>query len=255
MLAMPDVRPLIFIHVPKTAGTTINGILQQNVPRDARFKINPHAIQESKAQLAALDEDARARIRLLYGHMGFGWHTLLPTTADYATLLREPVARVVSHYSYVRYRADHDHYLRAVVEREQMSLADYVRSGVCDEVNNGQVRLLSGLEDIVQQPYGASAILYGSNDAELLAKARHNLRDRFVLVGLQERFAETLQLMEYRLGMADLRHRSRNVGDRDYEKVIPTDEDIAVIREYNQLDSQLYQDASWSRHHSLNRIQ
>ncbi len=232
---------LIFIHIPKTAGSTINGLLKRNFPSESRFYVDPSNVKDSKNRLAMLSNQERSAIRLLHGHMAFGWHVLLPASScRYFTLVRDPVERVVSHYSYVRYRSDYTHYLREIVDKKNMSLTEYVESGVCDELNNGQVRLLAGVEEIVQEPFGASHIPYGSNDSGLLYQALDNVDRYFDMVGIQEHFEKTLLLMEYRLGLEDIRYVSRNMGHRDYKRVQATPAERAVIESYNKLDLELY---------------
>jgi len=232
---------LIYLHVPKCGGTTIHGILRDNFPADCRYYVDPHDVAGSRREFAAKPEKERRRIQLLHGHLSYGWHEHVPGTAVYFTFIRHPVERVVSHYNYVRFRTDHDHYLRDVVEREGMSIADYVTSGVCDEMNNGQVRLLAGVEDIVQEPYGDSALPYGTNDPELLNRALRNIDDHFVFVGLQERFDQSLLLMRSHLQLDSVTYQRKNTGTAHYRKRRPTDEDVEAIREFNQLDFQLYQ--------------
>lgn len=233
-------KTLIYLHVPKCGGTTLHAILRKSFAEPRRFYVNGSDIASSREELAALSPERRSRIDLLHGHLSYGWHEILPREAVYFTLIREPVARVVSHYNYVRFRSDRDHYLREAVEREDMSIAEYVQSGVCDEVNNGQVRLLAGVEDIVQAPYGVSKLPYGTNDPALLERALHNVEKHFAVVGLQERFDESLLLLKARLGLRDITYRARNVGRHRYKKHRPTAEEIEVIKEYNELDLALY---------------
>lgn len=232
---------VIFMHIPKCGGTTLHAILRDNFPEDRRFYINGSDIAGSRAQLASLPVTKRRKIDLLHGHMCFGWHELLPRDAIYFTMVRHPVDRCVSHYNYVRFRADHSHYLQEIVESEKMTISEYISSGVCDEMNNGQVRLLAGVEDIVQEPYGDSALRYGTNAPELLERAIQNIDEHFTLVGLQERYDQSLLLLKDRIGLQDITYRSRNVGAQRYEKVLPTAEDIRVIKRYNQLDLALYE--------------
>lgn len=232
---------VIFLHIPKCAGRTLAGILERAVPPERRWEVDPDAIAASRAALAGLSERERAGIDLLYGHLCYGWHELLPRRAVYITIVRDPVARVVSHYDYVRSRPGSPHYLRDAVVGQGMSLRDYVESGVCDEVNNGQVRLLAGVEDIVQEPYGASVVPYGTNDPALLEQALGSIDEHFAVVGLRERFEATLLLLRTRLGIRAGAWRSRNVGRSRYPRTRPTAADVAAVERYNRLDMELYQ--------------
>jgi len=250
---------LIFLHIPKTAGTTINNILENNYPINSRFYINPSNTKESRSILAEMPEESKSNIRLLYGHMGFGWHNLLPTKCNYITFLRDPVERVVSHYNYVKFRLDHKHYLREIVERENMGISEYVSSGVCDELNNGQVRLLTGIEDSLQVPYGESKFEYGFNNREYLDMALNNLSEHFAFVGIQSEFDKSLVLLRHKHQLIkNIKYKARNVGAKRYAKVNPTEADLALIRKYNILDLELYNlirtnfDSEWRSLHFRN---
>jgi hypothetical protein len=203
--------------------------------------VDPNDVAGSRRELAAKSEGERRCIQFLHGHLSYGWHEHVPGSAVYFTFIRHPVERVVSHYNYVRYRTDHDHYLRDVVEREDMTIAEYVASGVCDEMNNGQVRLIAGVEDIVQEPYGNSTLPYGTNDPELLDRALQNIDEHFAFVGLQERFDESLLLLKERLRFNTVMYQRKNTSYHHYQKQYPSDDAINVIRKYNRLDLALYE--------------
>lgn len=235
----PEEQTLIYLHIPKCGGMTLNSILKSNYARERRFLINPSDIAGARLQLANMPKAEREQIDLLHGHLSFGWHKFLPQRAVYITIMRHPLERVVSHYNYVRF-LDYPHYLRETVQRNKMSIAEYVSSGICDEVNNGQVRLLAGVEDIIQKPYGNSKLPYGTNNPELLEQALQNINEHFAIVGLQERFDETLLLLRAYLGVNKITYQPKNVSSHYYKKWQPSNEDIAVIRKYNQLDIALY---------------
>ncbi len=231
-------KTLIYMHIPKCGGTTLNNVLENNFDEDKRYYVNPKNISSSKRQLGGIEN--KSSIRLLHGHLCYGWHKLLPKKCMYFTVIRDPIERVVSQYNYVRFRDDHSHYLSEIVNEKKMSIKDYVRSGICDEVNNGMVRLLSGVEDIVQEPYGESSIPYGTNDKTLLERALENVDRHFAFVGLQEHFDKSLLLLRERLSLDTVTYRRQNTGRRHYDKVHPDDDDREVIREYNELDIKLY---------------
>src|SRR5690606_18742995 len=126
---------------------------------------------------------------LIKGHMPFGVHEYLPNESTYITMLRDPVERVISHYDYVLRRTTH--HLRARIIESNMDLEAYVTSGITHEMDNGQVRLLSGHDDDL--PFGACSELH-------LQQALRNLREHFSVVGLAERFDHSILLMQHALG-------------------------------------------------------
>src|SRR3954447_6940423 len=110
----PPDRTLIFLHIGKTAGTTLGRILRRHYPRNQVYSIPvpPHAREvelgdDSRCPglrqlhppremtlitFADVPEDLRRRYRLVLGHTVFGIHELLPQPSFYVTMLRNPVS-------------------------------------------------------------------------------------------------------------------------------------------------------------------
>ena len=81
-----------------------------------------------------------------------------------------------------------------------MGLKEYVEQGLSVELNNGQTRLLSGKEHGYE---------FGNTPEELLTLSIENIENHFSLVGLVERFDESLLLMKKILGYEDIRYVSQ----------------------------------------------
>jgi hypothetical protein len=230
---------LIHLHIPKCGGTTLRSLLVAAVPQAIRFEVDSRNIAGSRALLTCLPERKRGEIRLLHGHLSYGWHELLPRRVRYITVLRDPDSRVISHYNYVRSRPDH--YLYDELVGSKMSLVDYVESGLTCEVNNGQVRQISGVEDIIQEPYGESQIRHGSDHSALLEQALDNIERYFVVVGILERFDETLKALTALIGLPIVPHKVLNATqDTRLAIPLPTGDEIKRVRRYNQEDHELY---------------
>lgn len=230
---------LIFMHIPKCGGTTLTSILTEAVPEDRRFPVDGRDVAGSRHALAALADAERRRVDLLFGHLSYGWHELLaPRQARYFTIVREPVSRVVSHYNYVR--AHEKHYLHSPVMEGKMSVADYVESGVTTEVNDGQVRQISGVEDIVQAAYGRSGVGYGSDHASLLYRALGNVKSHFLLVGLLERFDESMRLLQRLTGLRIGSYRPKNATRSPTAVTALSAAEVEIVRRFNREDCELY---------------
>src|SRR6185295_12324969 len=90
-------RPLIFLHIPKAAGTTLQDfILRHYKPGGKAFRFTGH--QDQLNALAAMTEAERNEIDVFAGHVHFGIHEKLSEPATYLTMLRDPVERIISHY-------------------------------------------------------------------------------------------------------------------------------------------------------------
>lgn len=224
-----DYDNLIFLHIPKAAGSTLHPVLERHYSKRTRHTIQPGRTDDFKC----LTSDEYHRIRLLKGHMPFGMHEYLSGRSRYVTLLRHPAERVVSHYYYVKRRPVHQ--LHKLV-RDGMSLADYASTGLSGELDNGQVRLLSGHDQDIPP---------GHCTRDLLDTAKSNIEQHFAVVGLTERFDESLVLMAIELGWNwTPYYLNRNVTkDKPIAKQI---DPVAfkAIEAANPLDFELYEWAS-----------
>ena len=91
---------LCYLHIPKSGGTSIRDVFSNAVPDgsvfDCYWALSGHTIED----LLWLSTAEKRAIRVLFGHYFFGTHTILERPATYATILRDPVDRVVSQYRY-----------------------------------------------------------------------------------------------------------------------------------------------------------
>src|SRR5207249_2987233 len=161
---------------------TFRIILDSQYDRGGQYKIDGEHIPESVAVFRGLPVEQRGTIKLLTGHMPFGLHAFLPGPSEYVTFLRAPVERVLSHYSFVLRQPTH--YLYEKVACQKMPLRDYALGGVAAELDNGQTRYLAGALDL---PVGQCTRKH-------LEEAKRNLDTYCAVVGLVERFDESLLL-------------------------------------------------------------
>lgn len=215
---------IIFLHLPKTAGTTLARIIERQYEPQTILHL-----YESNfgVELTAVPATRMDLLRVVMGHFYFGVHTFVPSSSTYLTMLRDPVDRVVSHYHFVRHQPSH--YLYEAASR--MSLAEYVQFCNRQEPNNDQVRLLAGN---VNRPN------FGTCTDDMLAAAKKNLASRFSVVGLTEEFDASVLLMKRTFGWRNPFYGSENIGAvRSRKKNIPP-ETLRLIKAYNTLDFELY---------------
>ncbi|HYI45077.1 MAG TPA: sulfotransferase family 2 domain-containing protein [Actinomycetota bacterium] len=188
---------LIFLHVPRTSGTTLHAIMARQYPREAIHDAELF-LPDDVERFRSLPEEARARIRVLKGHMAFGLHGSMPGPSRYLTMVRDPIDRLVSYYYYVRRRpqaALHE-YVKGV------DLATFVRDGAArDHTDNSYVRFYSG------EPF----VEMGTIDEVLLEKAKANLANHFAVVGQQRHFDETILMLKDEFGWKTPYYQSENV--------------------------------------------
>lgn len=229
-------KTLIFLHMYKTAGTTMNEIIRRHLPQDAVFYFpegSPQVIQEHTNLLKGLPQEDRLRIRCIWGAPFFGLDKYLPQPSTYVTLLRDPVERVISEYYHQEIFRGPD---GSELPSQNVSLEDYVRNGMM-LAWNGQVRYLKGAPEGSWPNYGPVSV---SHDDLEIAKA--NLREHFI-IGLTERFDESLILLKRAFGWRtiDIVYRKQRVGRKRPPKDEISNETVKLIEAHNQLDIQLYE--------------
>lgn len=178
------------------------------------------------SDIADIPEETRRRLELVTGHVHYGVHDFLPAPCRYITILRDPVARVLSLYKYILREPRHPLHrtVTAGVTLEEYASTDMDQN----QVENGQTRQIAGLQT-------------GDPDEQHLETAKKNL-EGFAVVGVTEKFDESLILMRQTLGWKNVPYyASRNVPRRGRAQTSPSPAAIAAIRHRNQLDLQLYE--------------
>ncbi len=217
---------LVFIHLRKTAGTTIAYVMRRQFRRGRAMDLNAPSIEAANQTWNAMPAARRERIKCVRGHLPFAPDLFAPRPITCFTILRDPVERVVSEY----YFNLHDPTTRfhAALVRERITLDQFVSSERFAEVHNTQTRMLGGAKA-------------GLSPGELLELAKANLRERIAMVGISERFDETLLLCRAVLGWRWLIYRRINVNRRRpaFSAIAPATR--ATIERLNSLDRELYQ--------------
>ncbi len=223
-----DFQHVIFLHIPKTAGTTMRHIIDRQYAPEEIHAFGADAFGSIRA-FQALPLEERAQIKLLSGHMGYGLHTYLPGKSIYFTFLRDPVERVISYFNFILRTPDH--YLYEIVMSQQMSLKDLLETDNALMMNDGQVRLISG---VWADP------AFGETTREMLAMAENHLKTHF-LVGLTEEFDASLCLLKERLNwQGEISYQRYNVTTTGFTRETLPAETVTLIKEVNQLDIALY---------------
>lgn len=199
---------LYFIHIEKTAGTSLRAIIgeggQANLFVYNHIDFLPEEICR-KFSRAALNE-----IDIVFGHFPFGLHKCFDRQYSYASVIRRPVDLVKSYYLFVKY----------VSEERKFAACDSIYDAidrVGDRVfDNILVRYFSG---------NFSARQIGKDDFDLAVK---NIGEHFSLIGLSEEFDKSADMLCRRLNIPFV---------QSYEnKTPPTEEsetiDVARLQRY-----------------------
>jgi Galactose-3-O-sulfotransferase len=218
-------KALIFLHVPKSAGTTLNRLIEWEYPLFEMYSVDPVFFKWSRARLWRLPKRRLKRFRVFKGHMRFGLHEILPQPATYITVMREPIDRVISAFYFMRNYKLHPNYWK--FRRESWTLEDFVRYP--HRRDNIQCKMVAGAA--YEEPC----------TAETLAVAKENLLQHFSVVGLTEHFEESLALMKLRFGWKLESYSSFNVTRARPKKHDLPQSTLDLVAERNCFDLALYE--------------
>jgi hypothetical protein len=236
---------LCFIHIAKTAGSTLTSIL------DAQFDVREicpemgylrELLPPEKQELADTDLGQVLKdYRLIRGHFRYERaHNWLGDRALYMTMLRDPVDRVLSLYEFYKRdleRGDEkflktNERTRAATAGGLQNFIQHPNPEIRNQFSNRQVRQL---------------VIYNRNqqrklsDEQLLQSAKATL-DKCAVVGLTERFQDSVFLLAYTFGWYPYTdYQSLRVAKRKSRKDGVDPDIIAAIEQTNQLDMALYQ--------------
>jgi hypothetical protein len=212
---------MIFVHVPKTAGTS----LRESLARTGRHIVTIYGdIGQTALEATATKKDGHDPI--FFGHVQFGVHERLGVPPVYATVLRNPIDRVISWYRH-QAREEGLPFYRDI--QNGMTLADVLTTGHTREISNHMTYIISGGRDC------------STNSRSALEEAKHNL-ESFGFVGIAESLAKDLPRLAALLGTGWLRVSRHNAAPPCTEKWPRKAKE--VVAEYNRLDLELYEYAN-----------
>ncbi|MGG3888370.1 sulfotransferase family 2 domain-containing protein [Metabacillus fastidiosus] len=208
---------LIYLHLPKTGGTTLKKIIKNNYRKSKTVDVY---VDREKLE-NTLTHLSNKKISCIQGHMPFGVHDYFKRPCSYITMMREPIDRILSEYYFIRNTPHHNLHSKVT----EISLEEYQ-----NEPNNFnlQTHLILG------NKFGKELL------KEDLEKAKSNLAHYFAVVGITERFNESIFLMKQKLGWNNLNYKKANITkNRLYKEEIPK-KIIDQIAKNNEVDIELY---------------
>ncbi len=228
--SQPGASCSLFLHLPKTAGTTLRNHVVENVSAVFTHYSN-------QDWLDFVYSRGLSNIDCFFGHFNYGTHSLLKHRGydqiKTFTMLRNPIERVISAY----------YYHNALLPWKPCLQSG---EGLCGEYENDMVKRLSGLAP--PNGYDLQALNqrlpYATTNHEHLALAKENLT-RLTTFGITEQFEASITLFNAIFGWQGLpekqvNHRHKLAADRPRQSDLQTDV-LDMIYEYNQLDLELYE--------------
>lgn len=216
---------IYFIHMPKTGGSTLTGVIK-NQFSSSEILAYYHNQDEIQNKLKQVNMDD---LKIIHGHYFFGIHEFIDRPFSYFTILRHPVERVISLYYYLKN-----------IEGERY---DIYREMTLDEFVENKI------EDNIQTAY-----LSGNERKPGLLKAVRNLRRYFDVVGTIEQFDETLYLLGKRYGWTKLHYKRKNVTASRPHAIEVSEKTKRLIKQTHHKDLLLYKYAQKLLTKQLNEL-
>ena len=225
---------IIFIHIPKTGGSTFHSILNMQYKHSEIYNVFGGRMNDPEiSKFIAMSSINKLDIKLLKGHMPFGLHDNLPGKCRYISFVRNPVERVISQYFYIKNNKNNPKHTELI--EKKMDIKEFVSSGFVTGMNNGQCRFLTG--DIDRLPF---------NQCDgLLDEVMDNIEKHFLWLGIVERFDESVLVLSSVLGFEKTPYYIKQNTSKRRKKIINyNNEDIELIKRYNDIDLELYKHAN-----------
>lgn len=222
-------QKLIYVHIPKTGGSTLQAIIIRQCGKKKFFRINR---KNSLEDFNLLD---KKNINLLVGHFPFGYHTYFdhPEDVQYLSLIRNPITRLVSNYYHILARENNPHH--SMLVENNYSIKEFIELGVNGKTENCYVRFFS---NNINAPHNSCT-------TKMLEQAKKNIKTHFPIVGITELYDESILLMKNHFGWKQPYYTTKNKARIKYSLNNDVDEDtIETIKQYNQLDIELY---NWAK--------
>jgi hypothetical protein len=234
---------IYFLHIPKTAGSSVREMLRMNY----HGKVCPCWNYDD---LASSSEACIEKYDVIAGHFGISLLNLFDRHPLTLTFLRHPISRTLSHFMHVKRESNHP-YHKYVID---MDLSDFLTDPITlPLVYNFQSRYMSfrqtGFDCLSRFPSACSKpghlsvtwelMSYGMSDMDIMDLSLRSL-DKISFVGFVEDFDDSMARLIRLLGIKNYDIPKMNVSTNiaDLANVTSTVRDR--ILELNQIDMNLY---------------
>lgn len=220
---MSKKHTLIFLHIPKTAGTTFRSVLDSVFAKYNKAYLYPPFSEELYYKKYEKGENLD-EYDFISGHFHYGIHSQLKENHySYVTFLRNPVENVISHFNHISQVKIQKH--KEIIEKCG-SIEGFLKMRLG---NNLQTRYLSACKNDIVTEHDFNKAL--------------SLIERKIEFGLLEKFDESVFLMKRKFKWNFAYYAvKQNIAKGKPEKNIPP-ELLLKIKEANGYDIALYERA------------
>lgn len=219
-----NITPWVFSNIPKTAGKALDNYLTQAFALSDILSLDSVDLRQLPQSIYL----KKCYPKAIIGHYSTNdlLYQLLPNQEIvHLCMMRDPIYRVIFLYNDIATNAYHT----VDKSNKTMDFDDFIKQDN-KEINNGQARRFVGLltsEQII-------------SDKELYEKAKYAVDNCFSLVGVSEQFKQFYQLLGNRCGVNFHNLPAIVRSKLKVQLSDVSDQQLALIREKNKVDIQLY---------------
>lgn len=245
-------RLAVFLHIQKTAGSSIVDIARQAYGSDqvvshGDYLLPPKSL-DAIVDARGIEPNFFDNRGFISGHFGYDFARTLMQTRYSFTFLRDPIERVLSYYYFCKTRDPNEYEIYALTQ--QLSLDDFLRLGLERPAvkaciwNNQAWQLANGYGHL----NGRNILSF--SEEEILALATQHLDD-FSYIGFAETFEKDRDRILKALGIVPPEEKIVSNANPDRPKAVSMPlSTLALLNELTRLDQALYQEA-WRRKNSI----
>jgi hypothetical protein len=228
---VPPTGTRIFVHIPKTAGTSLRNQIGGVLRYSETLMVYPDSgVGISLEDLAAMPVHQKRQFRLVYGHLYFGVHALIPLPSQYITVLRAIGSRIRSNVM-------HHATIGTAFARDGVPIPPSVaiNEGTEEDFDNVMTRNIAGVT--------RQQVPLGSMSSTELEMAIANIKRHFAFIGRYETLDADFQAL---CGMFGVVAPKLSVDNRTADRaILYSDEELrkidwVAVYARNRIDAQLY---------------
>lgn len=235
---------LYYLHIPKTAGSSLISIIDRYFPRK-----NVLGLHAWKNLLPKMPLDFK-KYQFVRGHFGYGFYRVLPKKPICITILRDPKEIILSSYKMIQRQPFEAK--RYSIPKDK-SISELITDPKILPLKNVQTRYIAIDLDVMSLTKDMSMDeLYDYqpdehdyfkepkiSDDELLEVAQKHISE-FAFVGFVEKMEESLFLLHFTFGWKPIRNKVRkNVAPNQNGEIL-SEQAKKNLEQWSKLDQELY---------------
>lgn len=229
LVALKRPRKILFDHLPKCGGSTLNTYLEAHYPSRRTYSTDGWEPEKSVEEFKRFSKHKRYGFHLVKGHLANELIDLAHPECLKITVFREPVDRLVSHYFFAKETPRH--YLYPKIHALALSLEAYIESGLSGELRNWYTTHFTGL-----------SLSEAEADPENSVKlAFDNVSRKYDVIGFLDSFTVFTSTLRERAHLRlTYQNKKANVTKKRVALAEVEQSAINKIKQINHLDIELY---------------